>query len=84
MHYQLGLLFARESQFDLAVENYESTLGHLNCAGEFRHNVALALQNIGMVDRADATWRSICETATPSELDPAHARISSDRDALRD
>ena len=28
-----------------------------------RANLALALQNIGMVDRATATWRSICELA---------------------
>ena len=81
LHYQLGLLFARESQFDLAVENYENTLGELNATGDFRYNVALALQNIGMVDRADATWRAVCETATPAEMDLAGERISSGHDA---
>ncbi len=35
----------------------------------FRANVALALQNIGMLDRAAATWRSICDLGpTPDQL----------------
>ena len=34
----------------------------------FRANLALALQNIGMVDRASVTWQSICELAAPFEL----------------
>jgi tetratricopeptide (TPR) repeat protein len=59
-HYDLGLLFAQRNQFDLAVERYEHTSA-IGADASFRDNVALALQNIGMIDRAAATWRSIRE-----------------------
>lgn len=61
VHYQLGLLFAQRSQFDLAVEHFEHAVAGNSSNIAFRQNLALALQNIGMVDRAAATWRSICE-----------------------
>lgn len=61
VHYQLGLLFAQRSQFDLAVEHFEHAVAGNSQNLAFRQNLALALQNIGMVDRAAETWRSICE-----------------------
>ncbi|MBL8877597.1 MAG: tetratricopeptide repeat protein [Phycisphaerales bacterium] len=61
VHYQLGLLFAQRSQFDLAVEHFEHAVAGNSSNLAFRQNLALALQNIGMVDRAAETWRSICE-----------------------
>jgi superkiller protein 3 len=74
VHYELGLLFAQRNRFDLAVEHFEVALGGDAENLAFRQNLALALQNIGMVDRAAATWRSICELArqTPG-LTPARA-----------
>lgn len=63
VHYELGLLFAQRNRFDLAVEHFETALGGEAENLAFRQNLALALQNIGMVDRAAATWRSICELA---------------------
>jgi superkiller protein 3 len=61
VHYQLGLLFAQRSQFELAAEQFEQAVDGDDTSIAFRANLALALQNIGMVDRAAATWRSICE-----------------------
>lgn len=61
VHYQLGLLFAQRSRFDLAVEHFEHAVAGDGQNVAFRQNLALALQNLGMVDRASATWRSICE-----------------------
>lgn len=61
VHYQLGLLFAQRRQFDLAVEQFEQAVLGNDENIAFHANLALALQNIGMVDRAAATWRSICE-----------------------
>lgn len=61
VHYQLGLLFAQRSRFELAVEEFEQAM---RCNGQniaVRANLALALQNIGMLDRAAATWDSIRE-----------------------
>ncbi len=61
VHYELGLLFAQRNQFDLAVEAFEKASDGDPRNISFRANIALALQNIGMLDRAAATWRSICE-----------------------
>lgn len=63
VHYQLGLLFAQRNRFDLAVEQFEHAVAGNEQNTSFRANLALALQNVGMVDRAAATWRSICELA---------------------
>lgn len=75
VHYQLGLLFAQRSQFELAAEQFEQAVAgnHQNLA--FRANLALALQNIGMVDRAAATWRSICELSRADDILAARERI---------
>lgn len=77
MHYQLGLLFAQRNRFDLAVEQFEQSIEGNPRNLSFRQNLALALQNIGMVDRASATWRAICElsrenlVATTQRMSPA-------------
>ena len=67
VHYQLGLLFAQRNRFELAVEEFELAVAGNDQNLAFRANLALALQNIGMLDRADATWHSICELARDSD-----------------
>jgi tetratricopeptide (TPR) repeat protein len=59
LHYSLALMFAQRNQFELAMERYEDSAGGRNSA--LRSSIALSLQNVGMVDRAAATWRSICD-----------------------
>jgi tetratricopeptide (TPR) repeat protein len=76
IHYQLGLLFAQRNQFDLAVEEFEQAAAENVGRASFRANLALALQHIGMVDKAAATWRSICE------LSPDTESILADREAI--
>lgn len=61
VHYELGLLFAQRQQFDLAVEAFERGMQGGGAHAALRANLALALQNIGMLDRAAAAWRSICD-----------------------
>ena len=61
VHYQLGLLFAQRNHFELAVEQYEQAISGNPRNIALQANLALALQNIGMLDRAAATWRAICE-----------------------
>jgi len=63
VHYQLGLLFAQRRKFDLAAEEFEQAAAARGLNASFRANLALALQSIGMLDRAAAAWRSICELA---------------------
>jgi tetratricopeptide (TPR) repeat protein len=78
VHYQLGLLFAQRNRFNLALEEFEQAVADHNQNPSFRPNVALALQNIGMLDRAASTWRSICE------LGPRQDQLSAREQALRD
>jgi len=82
VHYRLGLLYAQYHQFDLALERFETTLTGQKGAIAFRHNVALALQNIGMIDRADATWHSVCELTRGNDSDLGSDRIQLIREAL--
>ena len=84
LHYQLGLLFAQYNRFDLAIEGFEASLAGKEGAAEFRHNLALTLQNIGMVDRADATWHSICELSPAGAATWGPGRIQTNRDARRE
>jgi tetratricopeptide (TPR) repeat protein len=79
LHYQLGLLFAQYNRFDLAVESFEASLAEKEAA-EFRHKLALALQNTGMVDRAAATWNSICELSRGGEPVSGRDHLETDRD----
>ncbi|MFO0839320.1 MAG: tetratricopeptide repeat protein [Phycisphaerae bacterium] len=61
-HHRLALLFSQRNQFDLALERFESSLPRELEADAFRANLTTALQSVGMVDRAAATWQAICET----------------------
>jgi protein O-GlcNAc transferase len=67
VHYELALLFAQRNQFDLIVEQVEHAGDGVHDLVR-RQNLALALQTIGMVDRASATWRSLCELTTETGL----------------
>lgn len=60
-HYQLALLFASRSQFDLAVERIEQAADNESEIGAIQNNLALALQNIAMVDRVAASWNALAE-----------------------
>jgi tetratricopeptide (TPR) repeat protein len=67
VHYQLGLIFAQRNRFDLALEEFEQAVAGNAANLDFRANLALALQNIGMVDKATATWREICELSRDND-----------------
>lgn len=63
LHYQLGLLFARRHEFEMAVEHFERAVEGNPQNVSFQSNLALALQNMGLVDRASATWQLVQELA---------------------
>jgi len=67
VHYQLGLLFAQRHQFETALEHFESAAEGNPRNLDFQANLAVALQNVGLIDRARATWRLICELDPESE-----------------
>lgn len=63
-HYQLALLFTEPARFHLALDRFQHVGREARSA--FEHNLALALQNVGLVDRAAAMWRTMCETSRAS------------------
>lgn len=68
LHYRLGLMYCDKMQFALAVEHFEIAL-HDNPQNINVHaNLALALQNMGLIDRANASWRAVCELEPQSTL----------------
>jgi len=59
MHYRLGLLYTDRRQFDLAVKEMEAASAGSPDNTQVRAALALSLQNMGLMDRAAATWRSL-------------------------
>jgi tetratricopeptide (TPR) repeat protein len=67
LHYQLGLLFVQRHQFEMAIEQFEKAVAANPANVAFQANLALALQNMGLIDRAQATWQIVSELAPDSE-----------------
>jgi superkiller protein 3 len=80
LHYQLGLLFAQRHQFEMAVEHYEHAVQGNPRNVAFQANLALALQNMGLIDRANATWQIVADLAPASpEGEKARAILAKHR-----
>ena len=60
LHYRLGLLYTDRRQFEEAVRHMEAAVAGAPDNRQIRAGLALALQNMGLMDRAAATWRSLC------------------------
>jgi Flp pilus assembly protein TadD len=58
LHYRLGLLYTDRHLFNQAVSHMEIAAGGAPHNEQIRASLALALQNMGLMDRAAATWRS--------------------------
>jgi len=67
LHYQLGLMFADRNHFALALEQFEEARRHDSENIDLDANIALALQNLGLLDRAAVAWETLCEVAHDSE-----------------
>lgn len=59
LHYRLGLLYTDRHEFDKALEHMEAAAEGAQDNEQIRATLALALQNMGLMDRAAATWRSL-------------------------
>jgi tetratricopeptide (TPR) repeat protein len=69
LHYRLGVIFASRQQFQLALEHFDRAVASHGENLDYRENLAIALENMGMIDRAKAMWHRIEEQAPAS----AHA-----------
>ena len=69
LHYQLGLMFADKNQFALALDRFDHAVQEAPKNLDYIANLALALQNMGLLDRAAETWRTVCELAQTTPKD---------------
>jgi len=60
VHYRLALLHTDRRHFAEAVEHMEKAAGLAPGNERIRASLALSLQNMGLMDRVAATWRSLC------------------------
>jgi tetratricopeptide (TPR) repeat protein len=65
LHYRLGLLYTDRRQFDQAVAEMEIAADGKQDNEQIRAGLALSLQNMGLMDRAAATWRSLWKIHAP-------------------
>ncbi len=63
LHYELGLMFAAQGEFSRALDSFEYAAAKQPATLDHVANVALALQNMGLIDRAEAAWCTLCEVA---------------------
>jgi tetratricopeptide (TPR) repeat protein len=61
LHYELGLIFADRGQFTLALEQFERAADGQPDKVDHAANLALCLQDMGLIDRAASTWQTLCE-----------------------
>ena len=59
LHYRLGLLYTDRRELDQAVEHMVAAAEGAKDNQQIRAAMALSLQNMGLLDRAAATWRSL-------------------------
>ncbi len=65
LHYDLALLFTQPARFDLAVDRFESSQEDGPVMRSFRSNLALALANLGLVDRTPGGRSGLWEPFEP-------------------
>jgi tetratricopeptide (TPR) repeat protein len=59
LHYRLGLLYTDRREFEQALRHLEQASAAEPRNGGIRVALALSLQNMGLMDRAAVTWRSL-------------------------
>jgi len=59
LHYRLGLLYTDRREFAEAVKHMEAASAGAKDNEQIRAGLALSLQNMGLMDRSAATWRSL-------------------------
>lgn len=63
LHYQTSILFCNKEKFASAIHKLESSLKDNYTQSDTLMNVEIVLENLGLVDRAIATWDRLTETA---------------------
>jgi len=63
LHYKTALLYCDRGRFSSAIANVQESLRASLTDFDAATNISVVLQNLGLVDRAAATWRCLRETA---------------------
>lgn len=63
LHYETAILYCDKVKFAKAVTNLESTMKNNFTQPDATLNVEVVLENLGLIDRAVATWDRLTETA---------------------
>lgn len=63
LHYQTAILYCDKQRFAAAVDNLEKTLKDNFTDTDAAGNLEIVLENLGLIDRAMATWDRLTETA---------------------
>jgi superkiller protein 3 len=67
VHYELGLIYADQARYRLAIDEFEETLRGNGQHVDAMAAMAMALETIGVHDKARASWQAIIELAPESE-----------------
>ncbi len=62
LHYQTAMLYANRTKFAAAIQEMEETMRNNFTDSDATENIQVVLENIGLVDRATATWDRLTET----------------------
>lgn len=77
LHYQLGLTYADVGKFGHAVESYEEALHQRGKNPELYANMALALEQMGLLEKSNSLWKEIDELWPKAEqADLARRRLA--------
>jgi len=63
LHYKTALLYCDRVRFACSLINLESCLEQSLANLDTTVNISVVLQNLGLLDRADAMWENLCHTA---------------------
>ena len=63
LHYKTAILYCDKSRFTQALANLESTMKNNYAEPDAALNIEVVLENLGLIDRAVATWDRLTETA---------------------
>lgn len=62
LHYKTAILYCNKGQFQTSVKNLEQLMQNNFAQADAAINIAVVLQNLGLLDRASATWDSLAQT----------------------
>ena len=63
LHYKTSILYCNKEKFASAVFNLQNTMKENYTKPDALVNIEIVLENLGLVDRATATWDRLTETA---------------------